>query len=74
MPAQRSLEGSASVLIVGALAAFFGLWLNGVAPGLALGTALACGLAGAAVEAVSNHGLDNFTVQVAAAAAAYFLL
>jgi len=74
VPAQRSLEGSAAVLIVGTLAAFLGLWLNGIAPGTAFGVALACGLAGASVEAVSNHGLDNFTVQLAAAATAFLLL
>jgi len=35
--------------------------------------ALAAGLAGAAVEAVSTHGLDNLTVQLAGAAAASLL-
>ncbi len=33
----------------------------------------AAGVAGAAVEAISNHGLDNFTVQVAAAGVALLL-
>jgi hypothetical protein len=32
--------------------------------------AFAAGAAGAIVEAVSNHGLDNLTVQLAAAGAA----
>ena len=31
---------------------------------------VAAGIAGALVEAVSNHGLDNLTVQVAASVAA----
>ncbi len=72
--ATRSLEGSAAVLIVGGLAAFFGLSLAGTAPAAALGIALACGAAGALVEAFSNHGLDNLTVQLAAAGTAYFFL
>lgn len=74
VPATRSLEGSAAVLVVGSLAAFLGLSLAGEPLGTALGVAAACGAAGAAVEAVSNHGLDNLTVQIAAAAAARFLL
>ena len=74
VPAYRSLEGSAAVCIVGGLAAFLGLWFGGVTAGVALGTAIACGLAGAAVEAISNHGLDNLTVQLAAAGMAFVLL
>jgi phytol kinase len=73
VPAQRSLEGSAAVLLVGGLAAFLALWWGGIPPVPALGTALACGVAGAGVEAVSNHGLDNFTVQVAVTATVYFI-
>ncbi len=72
--AWRSLEGSAAVLLVGALAAFFGLYLSGMPYHTALPVAGACGLAGAAVEAVSNHGLDNLTVQLAAAGTAHFFL
>ncbi|MGD8282002.1 MAG: hypothetical protein PVF69_12655, partial [Gemmatimonadota bacterium] len=36
--------------------------------------ALACAVVGAAAEAVSNHGLDNLTVQVAASVTALLLL
>ena len=72
--AQRSLEGSAAVLIIGAVAAAIGLAAAGFAVPVALGVGLACGTAGALVEAISTHGLDNFTTQVAAAAVAALLL
>ena len=67
--AERSLEGSAAVLVAGALAAAAGGLLLGAAPERALVLGMACGVVGAAVEAVSTHGADNLTVQVAAAAA-----
>lgn len=72
--AQRSLEGSSAVCIGGSIAAAIGLGLFGVPWGVAFGVGAACGLFGALVEAVSNHGLDNFTIQVAASAAAFVLL
>lgn len=71
--ATRSLEGSAAVFGVGSLAAFIGLLAGGFAAADAAGIALAAGGVGAAVEAISTHGLDNLTVQVAAAAAAYLV-
>lgn len=74
VPATRSLEGSAAVLGIGGLAAAAALVLSGASPGDAALVGLACGAGGAAVEAVSNHGLDNFTVQVAAAAVAAWLV
>ncbi len=74
IPATRSLEGSAAVLLVGVAAATFGLLLYGVSPLAAVGVGLACGVTGALVEAFSNHGLDNLTIQVAAAGTAFFLL
>lgn len=74
VPATRSLEGSGAVWLMGTIAAWLGLLASGVAPGAALPVALACGAAGMVVEAFSSHGLDNFTVQVAAAAVAWLLL
>jgi phytol kinase len=74
VPATRSLEGSAAVLIAGSLAAIAGLLLRGVPVAAACGIGAACGLAGALVEAFSTHGMDNLTVQLAAAGAAFFLL
>ena len=74
VPATRSLEGSAAVLVVGAAAACAGLLLSGVSLPRAAGVALIVGAAGAIVEAFSNHGLDNLTVQIAAAVTAALLL
>ncbi len=76
VPAQRSLEGSAAVLVAGWLAAWVAL--VGVvgaegAPGL-VWTALACAGVGALAEAFSNHGLDNLTVQLAASGTALLLM
>ncbi|MEX1182188.1 MAG: hypothetical protein WEF86_03065 [Gemmatimonadota bacterium] len=74
VPATRSLEGSAAVLGASATAAFLALLALNVAAGAAFAAALLIGAAAAGVEAVSNHGLDNLTMQVAAAATAYLLL
>lgn len=74
VPANRSLEGSAAVMLSGSFAAFIGLEAAGVHMPEALGIGLACGAAGALVEAFSTHGLDNFTTQVAGAAVASLLL
>jgi phytol kinase len=74
VPAQRSLEGSAAVIVVSTAVAFIGLYLVNYPVPVAAGVALACGVGSAAVEAISNHGLDNLTIQVAAAGIAYVLL
>jgi len=73
VPAMRSLEGSAAVLVAGMLAAYAGLVLRGVDPARALLGSVACAAVGALVEAFSTHGVDNLTVQVAASGAAFFL-
>jgi phytol kinase len=69
----RSLEGSAAVLLGGTLAAFLGLIASGTPADMALRMALAAGVAGALVEAISTHGLDNLTVQLGAAGAAFLI-
>ena len=74
VPATRSLEGSSAVLLCGAAAAVIVLLLRGYDAPTAVGVGLACGLAGALIEAISTHGLDNLTVQLAGAATAAFLL
>ena len=74
VPATRSLEGSASVLVVGSLAAAVGLAASGVGVGIAIPVGLACGAAATLVEAVSTHGLDNLSTQVAASGVAFLLL
>jgi phytol kinase len=70
----RSLEGSAAVMLCGMAAAFLGLWVCGITPQRALAVGAACGAVGAAVEAVSHHGIDNLTIQIAASGAAWYLL
>ena len=73
VPAARSLEGSAAVFIIGSIAAMVGLAANNYSFFAAAAIGLTCGLAGAIVEAISNHGLDNLTTQVAASAVAWLL-
>lgn len=70
VPAERSLEGSAAVLVVGGVAAWLGLGLLGIGGLEAAGAAAICGIVAVVVEAVSHHGLDNLTLQVTASAAA----
>lgn len=72
--ATRSLEGSAAVATVSMVVAFFGLYLADYSLADSIKAAVTCGLGGAAIEAVSNHGLDNLTMQVTAAGLAYWLL
>lgn len=69
----RSLEGSLAVFLAGTLATAAALALQQAPPVQIAAISLGAGLAGALVEAVSTHGLDNFTVQVAASAAAALL-
>ncbi|HAL92851.1 MAG TPA: hypothetical protein DCM68_07505 [Verrucomicrobia bacterium] len=74
VPATRSLEGSASVFGAGFLGALLILALGGTPLPAAVAAALACAAAGMLVEAVSTHGLDNLTTQVAASATAWAIL
>jgi len=69
----RSLEGSLAVFVAGTLATSAALVIQQATPAQILVIAIGSGLAGALVEAISTHGLDNFTVQVAASAAAALL-
>ena len=74
VPAQRSLEGSVAVALVSTAVAFAGFYMLQYPVGTALITALLCGLGSAMVEAISNHGLDNLTIQVAGAGIATLVL
>lgn len=74
VPAARTWEGSAAVLVAGwggAVAVAAGL---GVPPASAVLPSLGVAAVAALVEAVSPHGTDNLTVQVAASAVAVLLL
>lgn len=69
----RSVEGSFAVFVAGTLATAAALALQDATAVDTVRIAIGAGLAGALVEAISTHGLDNFTVQVAASAAAALL-
>lgn len=72
--ATRSLEGSAAVFAVSAAVAFMGLQAQGLTAGTSLPYALLIALAATGIEAISTHGLDNLTIQLAAAGTAYWLV
>ena len=74
VPAVRSIEGSTAVFLVGSVAAMIGLSVGGFPPMTALTIGLACGIAGAAIEVISHHGLDNLTIQIGASGTAYLFL
>jgi len=74
VPATRTLEGSLAVFLFSWIAAGVALSSLGFVGGQALWIGLACAAGAAAVEAVSNHGLDNLTVQLAASGIAWVLL
>ncbi len=73
VPATRTLEGSAAVFVVAFLGSALALSSLGFGDAAWLAGAV-CGLVAAIVEAVSHHGLDNLTVQVAASLVALWLL
>ncbi|MDA0329937.1 MAG: hypothetical protein O2958_13140 [Gemmatimonadetes bacterium] len=73
VPATRTLEGSAAVFVVASAGSMLAVWTLG-AGGASWWVGLICGAAAAVVEAASNHGLDNLTVQVAASLVAAALL
>lgn len=71
--ATRSLEGSAAVFIVSALVAFLGLQAQSLVSDQAIIYAFLIAGAATGIEAISTHGLDNLTIQLAAAGTAYLL-
>jgi len=71
----RSIEGSLAVFVVGSFAAIFSLVsLLGVSLPLAIAAGLVAGFGATLVESVSFHGIDNFTIQVAAVSLAYLIV
>lgn len=74
VPARRSVEGSAAVFFVGGCAAWLALEALGVHGGRAVAVAVACASVAVCVEAISHHGLDNLTLQVAVSWTAAALL
>jgi len=74
MKSERSLEGSLAVLATACIAVFLCGWGMHLGWDAALRMALACGFCAMIVEAISHHGLDNLTVQVAVAGVASLFL
>lgn len=70
VPATRTLEGSAAVWLCATLGSAVALGSIG---GLPWWGAPVCGTIAAIVEAGSNHGLDNLTVQLFPSLAAFWL-
>jgi phytol kinase len=73
VPATRSWEGSAAVLAASWVAASGALAALGASWEVALAVGGAVAAAAAVVEALSPHGTDNLTVQVAASVLALWL-
>jgi phytol kinase len=74
VPARRTWEGSAAVFGASVVAAALALWGLGEPVPVALPAALAAAAAATVVEAVSHHGTDNLTVQIAASLVAAALV
>jgi phytol kinase len=74
VPATRSIEGSAAVLLASAAAAAVTLLALQVPVADALRAAAVLGVAAMLVEAVSHHGTDNLTLQLVGAGVAAMLL
>jgi len=72
VPAVRSIEGSSAVLISGFAASFISLMIIGLSTADALLTASAVAMSATFIEAISNHGLDNLTVQIVASGVAFY--
>jgi phytol kinase len=72
--ALRTWEGSAAVFAAGTAAALVALVALGVSFGTALLVAPAVAAAATGVEALSHHGTDNLTVQLAASLTALALV
>jgi phytol kinase len=74
VPAKRTLEGSLAVFLAALAAGLASAAVLTLGPAPAMRFAAGVAAATVAVEASSPHGLDNLTVQVAAAATAFLLL
>ena len=71
----RSIEGSAAVFLMSCFAAILPMvTLLGVSLPLAIAAGIIAATGATLVEAVSFHGVDNFTIQVAAVSLAYMIV
>jgi len=74
VPVTRSIEGSISVAITSILFASMGLYALGTPFSAAIILGLICGIVAALTEAISNHGLDNLSVQLVPVAIIYIIM
>lgn len=74
VPVTRSIEGSISVAITSIIFASSGLLVLGTPFNSALILGLICGVVATLTEAISNHGLDNLTVQLIPTAIVFLLI
>jgi phytol kinase len=70
----RSIEGSISVAITSIAFAILGLSALGTPLSTALFLGFVCGIVAALTEAISNHGLDNLSVQLVPVAVIYIIM
>lgn len=73
VPATRTLEGSAAVFVVATMGSMLALSTMNLDSSI-VWVGLLCGAVAAVVEGVSNHGLDNLTVQIAPSVVAWLML
>ncbi len=72
---QRSIEGSLAILVMSSVAVVIGLWIiSGFNWWIIIFIAILVGVVTTIVEAISPHGLDNFTTQVSAVVVCYYIL
>jgi len=74
VPVTRSIEGSISVAITSILFASMGLYALGTPFSAAIILGFVCGIVAALTEAISNHGLDNLSVQLVPVAIIYIIM
>ncbi len=73
--ATRSIEGSTAVMLLSSIIATICLTqITSFALPTCLLYGVICGVAAAAVEAISSHGLDNLTIQVCAAGVLHYFI
>lgn len=72
--ATRSIEGSIAVAVVSFIVCAIILNIMSYSIGNTLFIAMICALSSSIVEALSTHGIDNMTIQIAASGTVYFLI
>lgn len=74
VPVTRSIEGSISVCLTSIVFSSIGLYVLGTSFINAIELGIVCGIVAALTESISNHGLDNITVQIIPTAILYLII